>query len=159
MKVILFFTAEIIVLFSTKNCSMSFTNHIQNAQVMEAAIRCKTTSRRVGLEREFFDFFSIVCKINFYLFRNAIQVYLKQCPECELKKARVRKSVQQTKLKGPDCSNKPNERVQIDLIDMQAQSDNEFRWIFVYQVGFYYFFFVLLLCCIFDFFTLLFVVD
>jgi hypothetical protein len=45
-------------------------------------------------------------------------------------------------------SNNPNEWVQISLIDMQAKSDGEFRWIFIYHVGFY--------LCLIDFFAFLF---
>jgi hypothetical protein len=53
MKVILLFSAEINVLFSTKNCSMSSTNLIQKVQATEAGMLCETISRGVGLEREF----------------------------------------------------------------------------------------------------------
>jgi hypothetical protein len=47
-----------------------------------------------------------------------------------LKKARVRKSV----VIKPILSKAPNERCQLDLIDMQSQGDDGFKWIFVYQV-------------------------
>jgi hypothetical protein len=43
---------------------------------------------------------------------------------------RVRKSV----VIKPILPKAPNERCQLDLIDMQNQSDDGFKWILVYQV-------------------------
>jgi hypothetical protein len=57
-------------------------------------------------------------------------MYLKGCAHCELKKARVKKSIVTKPILERDYA----ERYQADLIDMQAQKDGEYSWILVVQV-------------------------
>jgi hypothetical protein len=57
-------------------------------------------------------------------------MYLKTCAHCELKKARIKKSIVIKPILERDYA----ERYQADLIDMQAQKDGEFSWILVVQV-------------------------
>jgi hypothetical protein len=57
-------------------------------------------------------------------------MYLKTCAQCELKKARIKKSIVIKPILERDYA----ERYQADLIDMQAQQDGEFSWILVVQV-------------------------
>lgn len=59
-----------------------------------------------------------------------INIYLKTCAHCELKKARIRKSI----VVKPILENDYAERYQADLIDMQAQKDGDFSWILHVQV-------------------------
>lgn len=63
-------------------------------------------------------------------FREAYMIYLSLCEACELKKARVKKGL----VIKPILSKELNSRCQIDLIDMQAQSVNDFKYILNYQV-------------------------
>lgn len=58
--------------------------------------------------------------------------FLSLCEFCELKKARVRKNL----VVKPILSKEMNSRCQLDLIDMQAQEFDGFKWIMVYQVRF-----------------------
>jgi hypothetical protein len=61
----------------------------------------------------------------------ALQVYLSLCESCELKKAKVKKGL----VVKPILSSEMNYRCQVDLIDMQAQEYDGFRFIMVYQVS------------------------
>ena len=63
-------------------------------------------------------------------FSKLIKIYLKFCEDCELKKSRIRKSI----VVKPILEKDFNERMQVDLIDMQAQKSGEFSWIFNAQV-------------------------
>jgi hypothetical protein len=64
--------------------------------------------------------------------REALQIYLSLCESCELKRARVKKGL----VVKPILSFEMNSRCQIDLIDMQAQEFEGFRFVMVYQVIF-----------------------
>ena len=64
--------------------------------------------------------------------REAITEYLSLCKECALKRGIVRKGV----LVQPIISKEMNSRCQVDLIDMQAQADGDYKFILVYQVSF-----------------------
>lgn len=58
-----------------------------------------------------------------------IMIYLNLCETCQ-KKSKVPKKGLVVR---PILSKEMNSRCQIDLIDMQAQADNDFKFIFVYQ--------------------------
>ena len=64
--------------------------------------------------------------------REIIMEYLKLCKECALKKGKAKKSV----VVQPILSKEMNSRCQVDLIDMQAQADGDYKFILVYQVSF-----------------------
>ena len=58
-----------------------------------------------------------------------IQLDIDMCESCQLKKSKVRKSLVVRSI----VSNDMNSRRQIDLIDMQSQSDGDKRFILNYQ--------------------------
>ena len=57
-------------------------------------------------------------------------MYLNLCEQCELKKARVKKGL----VVKPILSEEMNSRCQLDLIDMQAQEYQGFKYVMAYQV-------------------------
>lgn len=57
-------------------------------------------------------------------------LYLRLCQHCELKKAKAKKSI----VVKPILSSDYNSRCQVDLVDLQARPDREFRFLMVYQV-------------------------
>ena len=61
--------------------------------------------------------------------KEVIQMYVDLCETCALKKRKVRKSI----VVKPIISNIMNSRCQVDLIDMQSQPDDDFKWICNYQ--------------------------
>jgi hypothetical protein len=63
------------------------------------------------------------------LFREIIAIYLGLCRECELKKSKVKKGL----VVKPIESKEFNERAQVDLIDLQARPDRDFKFLMVYQ--------------------------
>ena len=54
-------------------------------------------------------------------FSKLFNIYLKFCEECELKRSRIRKSI----VVKPILEKDFNKRMQVDLIDMQAQKSGE----------------------------------
>lgn len=62
--------------------------------------------------------------------RECVELYLKLCKECLLKKGKVRKGI----VVKPILSSEMNSRCQVDLIDMQSQADEDNKFILVYQV-------------------------
>jgi len=67
----------------------------------------------------------------------AINIYIKMCGDCELKKARVRKSL----VVKPITEKNYNDRMQADLIDLQTTKDGEFKYILNMQVQIFLFIF------------------
>ena len=63
------------------------------------------------------------------LTKEIIQLYVDLCPTCLLKRSKTRKGI----VVKPILSKTLNSRCQVDLIDMQAQPDGEFRFILNYQ--------------------------
>ncbi|KAH7708082.1 KRAB-A domain-containing protein 2-like [Aphelenchoides avenae] len=61
--------------------------------------------------------------------REIISLCLSLCRECELKKAKVRKSVVEKPLLSEDF----NSRCQVDLIDLQSGPDGSYSFLMVYQ--------------------------
>ena len=61
--------------------------------------------------------------------KEVIQLYVNLCAPCNLKKSKVRKSL----VVKPIISNEMNSRCQVDLIDMQSQPDNDYKFIMNYQ--------------------------
>ncbi|XP_050303513.1 SCAN domain-containing protein 3-like [Anthonomus grandis grandis] len=61
--------------------------------------------------------------------RQIIEVYLLLCKECQLKKKVQRKGL----VVKPILTNEMNSRCQVDLIDMQSEPDQDFRFILNYQ--------------------------
>lgn len=68
----------------------------------------------------------------FSFFRELILMFVKLCAECEKKKGKPKKVV----VVKPIVSKEQNERCQVDLIDLQACPDEEYKFILVYQVDF-----------------------
>ena len=66
------------------------------------------------------------------IFRELIEIFLKLCSECELKKGTPKKGV----VLKPITSDDRNSRCQVDLIDVQACPDGDYKFILVYQVFF-----------------------
>ncbi|KAI1705864.1 KRAB-A domain-containing protein 2 [Ditylenchus destructor] len=60
----------------------------------------------------------------FGLTQQIVQLYLSLCKVCELKKSKAKK---------PILSNNFNDRCQVDLIDLQARPDGEYKFLMVYQ--------------------------
>ena len=58
-----------------------------------------------------------------------IMIYLNLCETCQKKSSIKKKGL----VIRPIISNEMNSRCQIDLIDMQSQADNDFKFIYVYQ--------------------------
>ncbi|XP_045511256.1 KRAB-A domain-containing protein 2-like [Colias croceus] len=58
-----------------------------------------------------------------------VTVYLNLCESCQKKKSLPKKGL----VVKPIISNELNSRCQVDLVDMQSQSDGEFKFIMVYQ--------------------------
>lgn len=63
--------------------------------------------------------------------REIIELYVNLCQECELKKGRAKKGI----VVKPIVSKEQNERCQVDLIDLQACPDEDYKFIMVYQVS------------------------
>ena len=61
--------------------------------------------------------------------KEVTRIYVDLCETCALKKRKVRKSI----VVKPIISNIMNSRCQVDLIDMQSQPDDDFKWMCVYQ--------------------------
>ncbi|XP_060864326.1 KRAB-A domain-containing protein 2-like [Metopolophium dirhodum] len=61
--------------------------------------------------------------------REAIMLYLNLCESCQKKGSTIKKGL----VVKPIISKEMNSRCQIDLIDMQAQPDGNFKFILVYQ--------------------------
>lgn len=61
--------------------------------------------------------------------RDIIMLYLNSCESCQKKGSTAKKGL----VVKPIISSEMNSRCQIDLIDMQAQSDGEYKFILVYQ--------------------------
>ena len=61
--------------------------------------------------------------------KDQLQLFTDLCEDCQLKKKKVRKSL----VVKPIVSYDFNNRCQVDLIDMQAQPDGEFKFILNYQ--------------------------
>lgn len=59
----------------------------------------------------------------------AVKIYLRLCEACEKKQKSVRKGL----VVKPIIHSEMNSRAQIDLIDMQSNPDNDYKFIFVYQ--------------------------
>jgi hypothetical protein len=64
-------------------------------------------------------------------FREIIEFYLKFCEHCELKRAKAKKGI----VVQPILSANYLSRAQVDLIDLQARPDGEYKWLMVYQVN------------------------
>ena len=79
------------------------------------------------------EFPSTINSLYFFLrlfFREVIEIFLKLCSECELKKGTPKKGV----VLKPITSDDRNSRCQVDLIDIQACPDGDYKFILVYQV-------------------------
>lgn len=61
--------------------------------------------------------------------RQIIKVYLLLCQQCQLKKKVKRKGL----VVRPILTSEMNSRCQVDLIDMQSELDEDFRFILNYQ--------------------------
>ena len=61
--------------------------------------------------------------------KQLIQMFVDLCEDCQLKKSKIRKGI----VVKPIISNGMNCRCQVDLIDMQSQPDNNFKYILNYQ--------------------------
>uniref|UniRef100_A0A914ED65 Uncharacterized protein n=1 Tax=Acrobeloides nanus TaxID=290746 RepID=A0A914ED65_9BILA len=61
--------------------------------------------------------------------RNALMSYLSLCQPCQLKKAKTRKGL----VVKPILSKEMNSRCQVDLIDFQAQENDGYKFLMVYQ--------------------------
>lgn len=61
--------------------------------------------------------------------RQIIEIYLLLCKQCQLKQKVLRKGL----VVKPILTNEMNSRCQVDLIDMQSEPDQEFRFILNYQ--------------------------
>uniref|UniRef100_A0A914CNN5 Uncharacterized protein n=1 Tax=Acrobeloides nanus TaxID=290746 RepID=A0A914CNN5_9BILA len=68
-------------------------------------------------------------KFNEQFSRKLILIFLKLCVECELKKGTPKKGI----VVKPIVSKEQNERCQVDLIDLQACPNDEYKYIMVYQ--------------------------
>ncbi|KAH7721687.1 KRAB-A domain-containing protein 2-like protein [Aphelenchoides avenae] len=61
--------------------------------------------------------------------KDAISKFLSLCKECELKRAKVKKSIVVKLILSADF----NSRCQVDLIDLQSRPDGDFKHLLVYQ--------------------------
>ncbi|KAI6647184.1 KRAB-A domain-containing protein 2-like isoform X2 [Oopsacas minuta] len=61
--------------------------------------------------------------------REHICTYLQLCEKCQLKKSKFRKSL----VVKPIIRNQLNSRCEVDLIDMQSQPDDKYKYIITYQ--------------------------
>uniref|UniRef100_A0A914CUK3 Uncharacterized protein n=1 Tax=Acrobeloides nanus TaxID=290746 RepID=A0A914CUK3_9BILA len=75
------------------------------------------------------DILKYACKNFAGIPQEAFQMYLNLCEQCELKKARVKKGL----VVKPILSEEMNSRSQLDLIDMQAQKYQGFKYVIAYQ--------------------------
>ena len=58
-----------------------------------------------------------------------IQLFCEFCDTCQLKKSGIKKGV----VVSPIVSEDFNKRCQVDLIDLQSQPDDEYKFVLVYQ--------------------------
>lgn len=66
--------------------------------------------------------------------KRVISIYLQTCAHCELKRARMKKGIEEGPSQGKPILEKDYaERYQADLIDMQSQKDGLFSWILVVE--------------------------
>ena len=61
--------------------------------------------------------------------KEIIQLYVNLCESCNMKKSKIRKSL----VIKPILSSQMNSRCQVDLIDLQSQPDQDFKFILNYQ--------------------------
>ena len=61
--------------------------------------------------------------------KEIVQLYVNLCESCNMKKSKIRKSL----VVRPILSSEMNSRCQVDLIDLQSQPDNDFKFIMNYQ--------------------------
>lgn len=110
---------------SVKDTASNVIYYVTNEELFDVLNTCHTSIGHGGRDRMVSELKQKYCNIT----REAIMTYLKLCIHCEKKSSNPKRGL----VSKPILHKAFNSRAQMDLIDMQSQSFNDFRYIMNYQ--------------------------
>lgn len=110
---------------SVKDTASNVIYYVTNEDLFDILNTCHNSIGHGGRDRMVSELKQKYCNIT----KEAIMIYLKLCIHCEKKSSNPKRGL----VSKPILHKAFNSRAQVDLIDMQSQSFNDFRYIMNYQ--------------------------